>query len=181
MSGLVPFGAIGGYPLPALPIVPSTGFLRDGVGPTIPAYALPLTLPKPFRWVLGSTETNNGITAIASIGPGNPGAWLDMPLPDQGADLADADALVGVGGNVWRVLPAGTLTANRALVLDPVGARQGHVIEVTRFDVSAHTVTVTNGGTGAGLLVTLPASARSNALFYFNGVDWLLRRSGLML
>jgi len=162
-------------------IVATVAELRARPGTYLARYAWVLELGTPFRWVLNSTATNDGRTVITSLVGGFQGAWLRCRTPDAGADLGDADATLTVGGGFWYTLPAATLTANRVVTLDPTNAEAGDPIEVTRLDTTAYTLTVVNGGPASGTLFTMPVSARSFALAYFNGSDFVPRRSGLML
>jgi hypothetical protein len=167
-------------PRRAITVVPSIATIQSGAGPNEKHYYLPLDRPVPYQFVLGDTTTDDGWTAIEPSS-GTVGRFLDMPEPQQGADLADGNATIYVNGKQWRVLPAATLSANSTLTLSTTGAREGHWIEVTRLDVGAYTYAVVNGGPGAGTLCTMPVSTRAWGFFYFNGTNWLHRRSGLML
>lgn len=96
----------------------------------------------------------------------------------EAATLTDAAATVDLGDGRFFRLPAGTLTANRALTLDDEGANLGDQIEVLRLDVENFTYAVVNGGPGAGTIYTFAAQAIGYARFYFNGTNWELRAKG---
>jgi len=155
--------------------------LRSRPGPWLPAYVLVLANGITYRWLLGSAEADDGRHTLRSTVGGYGGAWLAIRSPDAGADLDDEDATLVVGDGGWRRIPTSTLTAGRTLTLGTDGAAAGDTLEITRLDVGAFTVAIVNGGDGGGTLATMPISARSNFVGYFNGTDWLHRRSGLLL
>ena len=90
-------------------------------------------------------------------------------------------ATLTVGGRQRRRIAAAALSASATLTLSTLGAVAGDTIAVTRLDVGAYTVALVNGGPAAGTLATMPVSARAYARAYFDGVDWLLDDSHLML
>jgi hypothetical protein len=153
--------------------------IRSSPGPVGEEYALPLDLPWAFRFAVGSTLVDDGRTVLSCSD--SSGAWLRVYDADKGADITAATTTLAVGDGAWRAIPAATLVANLPLTLSTTNARAGATLEVVRLDVGAFTVPLTNGGTGGGLLTTLPISVRSFARFYFNGIDWEPRRSGLLL
>lgn len=167
-------------PRRAITVAPSIAVLQSGTGPNLAQYAMPLDRTVPYRFAIGDTTTDDSWTALEPS-DGTAGRWLDMPVLEQGDNLADGNATIYVSGKGWRVLPAATLTGNSTLTLGTTGARAGHWIEVTRLDVGAYTYAIVNGGAGAGTLCTMPVSVRACAFFYFNGTNWLHRRSCLML
>lgn len=136
-------------------------------------WAIVRGVPGFFRFVVSAATppTDDGRTIIVPDAGG--GYWELERVDDRGADLADADATLAVAGGRWRVLLAATLSNHRVLTLDTTGAQRGDPIEVTRLDTSAFTVTI--GG------ITLPASKRSRALFWFDGSAWVLRDAAEML
>lgn len=164
----------------AATIYSTAEYLATLPGPDLERYAVPLDLGELFQWDPGSELTPDERAVLGHQG-GTAGAWLRVRRPDLGANLGDADATLVVGGGAWRRIPAATLTANRTITLGTTNASAGDVLELTRLDVSAFTVSVVNGGPGAGTLCTLPISARSWARLYFDGDNWLHRASGLML
>lgn len=164
-------------------IYSTAAYLGTQFGPLIPHYAVPLDLGELFRWVPDSALVPDDVAVIGYQG-GSAGAWQRVRRPDQGADLtglATGNMTLTVGGRGWRVIPTGTLAANRAITLATTNAEAGDTIEITRLDVGAFTVALVNGGPAAGTLCTLPVSARSWARLYFNGDNWLHRASALML
>lgn len=145
-------------------------------------YAIPLDLPALFRWAVGSVLADDGFTVIVPTGGSSYlGAWLRVREDDKGANLTSSTATLTVGGKRWRRIPTGTLTGNLSIALSTTNAAAGDWILITREDVGAFTVALTNSGPAAGTVVTLPVSARSKALVYFDGTNWLLRDSGLLL
>lgn len=167
-------------PRPAAAIRASVASVRGDIGPPIQRYVVPLDHPELFAWVAGSTDTDDGWTTIGASG-GSAGRWKRVARPDQGDDLVDGAETVTVAGGPWRVLPVATLTASCTKILSATGAVEGDLLELTRHDVGAYTVAWTNGGSGGGTVATMPVSARSWLLVYFNGADWVHRRSGAML
>lgn len=99
----------------------------------------------------------------------------------KGADLTDAPATITVAQGKWRVLPAATLSATRAFTLSTTGAVAGDQITITRLDTTANTITVVNGGVGAGTLATLPVSTTGFVKAQFDGTNWALREIGKQL
>jgi hypothetical protein len=159
-------------PRRALTVRASVANLRSSPGPVVEEYALPLDLPVPFYFAVGSTLEDDGRTVLGCSD--SSGAWLRLYDADKGDDLTALDTTLAVGDGAWRSIPAGTLVANLTLAPSTVNARAGATIEVVRLDVSAYTVAL-------GAVVTLPAGVRSFAILYSTGTAWELRRSGLML
>lgn len=143
-------------------------------------YAYVQSLASLFSWNDDSTATADSVNTIAPTS-GGVGRWMRVVEDTAGSSLSDADATIGVAGGKLYTLPASTLGANRTLTLDDAGAIAGDVIEITRLDVGAYTVTIVNGGASAGTICTMPVSARSFAALRFDGSDWRALRSGLML
>ncbi len=166
-------------PRRAATIMASRAAIAADRGPDTERYAVPLDRPALYVWRIKTEDTEDGVRILTHDG-GNTGQWEEVRFPDRGSDLTDANATIAVSGDVWRVLPAATLTTNRTITLDDELAQDGDRIEVTRLDSTANTVAIVNGGPGAGTLVTLPASSRSFAKFYFDGTDWLLREAAAM-
>lgn len=160
----------------------SIAAMRADVAVPTERYAIPLDLPAMFRWAVGSTLLDDGFTVLVPTGSSNyQGAWLRVREDNKGADLTASTATLTVGGKRWRRIPAATLTGNQTIALSTTNAAAGDWIQVTRADVGAYTVALTNSGPAAGTVVTLPVSAKSWALVYFDGTNWLHRASGLSL
>lgn len=164
------------YPRLAATIRDTIAAIAADFGPPIARYAIPLDFARLFRFVPGSTATADSRTVIGATG-GTAGRWLLVRVNDRGADLTDANATIGVGGNFWRVLPAATLTDDRTITLATTNAAAGDVLEITRLDDTANSLAIVNGGVGAGTLVTLTAAG--SARFAFDGTNWLLRSASL--
>lgn len=79
-----------------------------------------------------------------------------MVIPQVGNNLADADATIIITGGAVRVIPAGTLTANRVIDVDNTSAIDNEEIVIARYDVSAFTVTVRDNSNAT--VFTMPAS-----------------------
>ena len=160
---------------------PSLASMRSDPGPAVAHYALPLDAAgAPYRWAPSSAAVEDAWTVIVPTGGGLPGAWIRVREDDLGADVTGTATLT-VGGKRWRRIEVGGLSANATLTLSVTGAVAGDWIEITRLDVGAYTVALVNAGPAAGTLVTLPVSARAYCKVYFDGTNWLLRDSHLML
>jgi hypothetical protein len=153
------------------------------VGPddTAPIWHI-LGTPGLFVWHQGSAiADDDGATCIETSG-GQQGRFLRERCPDRGDDLTDAAVTIYPSGNRWRVLPAATLSANRVVTLGIASSTQsveeGDWILVTRQDATAYTLSLLNGGPGAGTVATLPGGGTSWALVYFDGTNWISRASG---
>jgi hypothetical protein len=165
----------------AITTVATLAGLRSMRGPYAEHFVFVVETGRVYRWVRDSALVDDARTVIVPLVGGFPGAWLLVRTPDAGDPLGDANATITMGGGAWRTLPAGTLTANRTLTLDPAGAAAGDDLEVTRLDLGAFTLALVNGGPAGGTIVTLPAAARSFAVAYFDGGNFVHRRSALML
>lgn len=154
--------------------------VRAELAPLIERYVLPLDYPELFKFATDSTDTDDGWTTLdPSTGLGR---YKRVAKPDKGANLAGTTPqTLLVSGGPWRVLPATTLSANLVLTLGTTGAQEGDRFELTRLDVGAYTVTVNNGGAGAGTLCVMPVSSRARLVAYFDGTNWIHRCSHLML
>lgn len=152
--------------------------LRASIPPIVEQYLRVVGVPGLFRFVPESSDADDGWTTLA---PNGNGRYKRIALPDKGANLAGTSQTIYVTGGPWRVLPASSLTTNITITLGTTGAQEGDTLELTRLDVGAYTAAIANGGNSGGTLCTMPVSARAWGLFYFDGTDWLHRRSGLML
>ncbi len=171
----------------AATIYTSLSAMSAELGTSYHRYAIPLDLPVLYRWVPDDVTAIDGTTVLGGSG-GYPGRWKQVgsytpganPV-DKAANLADADATITWSSSArWRVLPAGTLTADRTVTLSTSGAAAGSLSEITKLDTSAFTLTVVNGGAGAGTLIVLPAGVQFFCSCYFDGTNWLLRQAGAL-
>lgn len=145
-------------------------------------YAIVLELGRVFAWNLYGTDAHNGITVIApQSGGAGTGTWEVARSDDRGSDLTDASATITVAQGRTRVLLASTLTANRSLTLSTTGAEDGDEIYVVRNDATAFTLTLINGGAGAGNVAVMPVSSRAWCLARFDGTNWIHLGSGISL
>lgn len=170
----------------AIVVVADVGALRSQPGPSLfPTYCFVLSLGAVYAWTPNSQATDAGTdtsTAVVPLTGGFEGAWLRQWLDDEALDpLGNADATLTVDQGLWLTLPAGTLAANHTLTLSTTNAAPGAYVEVTRLDTSGNTFTLVNGGQAGGTVCVMPAGSRSNALAWFDGANFLHRRSGLML
>jgi hypothetical protein len=157
-------------------IYPSLATLRNAPPPSVQRFARVLGFPYLLRFVPLGTGTDDGWTIIV---PANgAGIWVSDRIDDQGPDVVFTSnaATLGIYGGPWQVIQSGALSADSTVTLDPTLAVLGDTKEVTRLDLSAHQLSVVNGGPGGGTLSTFPASLFGNQLFFFNGTDWLRRR-----
>ncbi len=144
--------------------------LRSQTGPQLEQYVIPLDVPALFRWSLASALLDDGRTVLQGSG-GFLGAWIRVRENIKGDDIT-GDSAVAVGGNRYRRITG--LSGNATLTLSTTNAAAGDWILFVRSDTGAHTVDI-------GGLVTMPVSAKSWALVYFNGTSWEAGPSGLML
>lgn len=72
-----------------------------------------------------------------------------------------------------KYLLAGTMSQGETVTLGTTGAVKGDRIEIIRTSTSAQTLTVVNGGAGAGTLCVLVASKVGFAYAEFDGTNWL--------
>ncbi len=154
-------------------------YMASDRGPQVPHYNMPLNMPALYKWVPGSTATVDGVMVLGHSG-GTSGRWIRARMQLQGDDLGDGNATIQVGGNLWRVLPAGTLSTNSQLTLGTTNAAEGDIITITRLDIGAYTYAVVNGGPAAGTLTTFPVSTKAFGDFYFNGTNWTPQRAAVM-
>lgn len=102
------------------------------------------------------------------------GGWIKAGV-STGADLGDASVSIDVSGGGHKYnLPAATLTTNRTVTLATTGATNGAIIQIWRFDTTANTLAIVNGGTSGGTLYTFPASTKIIADFRYDSLagDW---------
>lgn len=133
-----------------------------------------------YAWHLASVVTADQVNIITPSG-GGIGQWIRIRTTPRGANLTDADATIAVTAGRWRVLPVGTLTANRILTLDDNFAAEGDQMTITRLDVGAFMYRIDNGGAGGGTLATMAVGRRAFLDAEFDGANWIHKRSGLML
>lgn len=67
---------------------------------------------------------------------------------------------------------AKTLTANRTVTVNTDSAVTDEVIEFYRYDATANTLTIANGGVGGGNCIVLPASKKRACRIKFDGTNW---------
>ena len=94
-----------------------------------------------------------------------------------GPNLTDASATVNPGLDFASayLMPAGTQTANRSITLGTDGSLQaGLIVTVFRYDLSAHTLAIINGGVGGTTLITFAASPPKPQAcsFTFDGTNY---------
>jgi hypothetical protein len=106
-------------------------------------------------------------------------AWVPisafLATPAQGANLGDASVTLTRAGQFSQyTMPAGTLSTGRTVTLPSAaqGAQPGDVALVSRLDVSANTLTIANGGPGAGNLFVMPVSKVNSLMARFDGTNW---------
>lgn len=100
---------------------------------------------------------------------------VQQSSPTLGVNLTDADATINIGQGSRRVLPAATLSSNRTVTLGTTGSPvTNEILRIERFDATANTLAIVNGGPGAGTLYTFPVSVTRAADFQWNGTDWIM-------
>ncbi len=113
-------------------------------------------------------------------------AWVPLsafyPIPAQGANLGDANVTVTRAGAFSQyTMPGSSMSANRTVTLPSAaqGALPGDVALISRLDTTAFSLTVANGGPGAGNIAVLPASKQNFAMAWFNGTNWIFMSCGV--
>lgn len=152
--------------------------LRSIPGQLLARYVYVLSIGAVFRWSPNNTATDDGFSAIVPNVGGYQGAWL-VCRPQSTASglptaLANSAQHINIGLGLW--FTAAAFTAPQSVTIDTTNAQTGDEIEI--LNPSAYVLTLVNGGPGAGTIRALPASAWIVA--YFNGTDWVLRRSALL-
>lgn len=142
-------------------------------------YAYVASLDRTFQWSSASAAVADNIKVITTTS--GTGRWLAIGSIHRGADLTNADVTIQVSGDECRVLPAATLTASHSCTLGVTQAVAGYVVTITRLGTTANVYTILNGGPAAGTLATFPISQRAFLDAYFDGTNWIARRSALML
>jgi len=138
-----------------------------------PRYAYVVSLDRHFSWNLYGTDTPNNVTIIGTNGNGAVGVWRAIAGDDSGANLAGTTPqTLTVAGGRLRVIPLAALSANLTLNLSTTGAQADDEIEIVCNDTAAYTVTVVNGGAGAGNIAVKPVSVRGFIRSKFDGTNW---------
>lgn len=100
-------------------------------------------------------------------------AWGSFNQQVTGTALTDvATTTVQRVGRVSKYLLAGTMSQGETVTLGTTGAVKGDILRIIRTSTSAQTLTVVNGGAGAGTLCVLIASKIGFAQAYFDGTNW---------
>lgn len=94
-----------------------------------------------------------------------------------GAMLADASATVNPAADSASayLMPPKTQTANRSITIGTTGSPPaGLTVTIFRYDLSANTLALVNGGPGAGTQFTFPASPTKPqaCALTFDGTNW---------
>lgn len=154
--------------------------LASDSGPTTDTrYAYVASLDKHFVWNLTATDTPNSVTIIGTNGNGAVGVWRVVVGDDRGADLPrDVSQTLTVAGGRLRIFQPGILVSNVVITLSTTGAQAEDEIEVLCNDTAAVTVTVVNGGVGAGNIAVKPVSIRGWIRSRFDGTNWYHAGSG---
>lgn len=149
-------------------------------GPTsTPRYAYVVSLDRHFSWNLYGTDTTNNVTIIGTNGNGAVGVWRVITGDDSGTVLAGTTPqTLTVAGGRLRVIPSAALSTDLTLNLSTAGAQTDDEIEVVCNDTAAYTVTLVNGGAGAGNVAVKPVSVRGWIRAKFDGTNWYHAGSG---
>jgi hypothetical protein len=139
-------------------------------------WAIVLENGLPYKWVPDDATTADGFSVVTGTGGGYAGRWLHVPGDQKGTDLDDSDETIVVGGKLLRYLP--TLARNSVKTLGTTGAIAGQVLTIVCTSSAAFTLTIVNGGAGAGTLMTKPVSERYMLAARFNGTNWEPRAAG---
>ena len=171
----------------SITIVSTPATLRSIPGPSLLArYVYVLSLGRLYQWTAGSNLVDDGLAVIVPNTGGFQGAWIyQRSLPNAAAAPValtnGVDVHINVGLGTFYRLPLATLGANRALYIDATNAAAGDTIEILREDLGAWTYTVNNNGAAPSTIKVLPISVGSELIVYFDGSNWLHRRSALTL
>lgn len=98
-------------------------------------------------------------------------------VPKTGVNLTDANQTVQpVTDRVSRYKQVVALTVNRSKTLGITNVFAGMTVYIQREDTAGFTLSIINGGTGAGTLFTFAASPTEKQLaaFQFDGTNWAL-------
>jgi hypothetical protein len=92
----------------------------------------------------------------------------------RGADLTDANQTLQTSGGVEYQLPWATLTTTRTKTLGVTGPpTTGTEVVIRRFDRTANTMPIANGGGGGGTPFTFPASTAGELRIIYDGTNWV--------
>jgi hypothetical protein len=137
-----------------------------------------------YRWEPNSTVTTNDREVIGHTG-GVAGRFLPIgPFAGnapEGAALVDGGETISVYQGFRRTLPLSTLTGTSVGTLGTVGAEKWAEVHILRLDAEAFTYAIANGGAGSGTLVTFASATPSWGVFYFDGTNWLVRATGVLI
>lgn len=161
----------------AAEIVGTVATLKGRPGPKATEYVVLLDTGRLYKWEADDASAANDLNVIGHTG-GVSGRWIAQDVlgasaPLEGATLTDANVTITVLEGNARTLPASTLSADRVLTLGVTGASSGTEILVRRFDTGAYTLTINNGGAGAGTLRIMSAGVQEWASFRFDGTNWI--------
>jgi hypothetical protein len=107
----------------------------------------------------------------------------------EGANLTDANVAVSIGGagpvtagftgeNSGNHYSSSGITDDRSVTLLPEGALDGDTMLITKKDLAAHTLNITNGGNAPATIGVIPSGSRGFVLAQFNAGDWVLAQCG---
>ncbi len=155
-------------------------------GQRVPHYAIPLDLPRLFKWEPGDADYADG-WAVHGHSGGYAGRWHLVREDDRGDDLTDAAATIYLSGKPIRYLPISTLSVNRILTIsekadsdsNAADCVAGDRLTITRLDVEAFTLQIDDNASST-TLITLPASEAWFVDLRFDGTNWALLRAGKM-
>jgi hypothetical protein len=112
------------------------------------------------------TPTGSGVAGMFLRASGSVRAAIPIAL-------TDATVTIQPTAGLHRVMPPATLTTGRSVTLGTTGAVLGMRWRITRQDVTANTLTIINGGGGAGNITVMPVSTKGFVVAYFDGTNWL--------
>ena len=115
------------------------------------------------RWVVIGSATN-------SVGNDE----LSATLQDGSYTVDCALSSAGTYNASQFIIPSGTFTSNRQVTVNTDSAITGELIKFLKFDKTAHTLAIINGGGGGGTIITLPASIARACSIIYGGANWSL-------
>lgn len=133
---------------------------------------------------LNAGGTRGGATTVVLV----PGGYNIASVP--GAALTDADVTVTLNGTGATAGFTGSnsgnhytssvvLTGNRAVTIETDGAEAGDTMCISRTSAAdAFTLSVINGGPGAGTIGVIPVSSKGFVVARFDGTNWIFAEGG---
>jgi hypothetical protein len=148
--------------------------LAKATGKTLAIDATSLALTTALPLTSGGTGLSAAGTKGQVLVTDGSAFLMSSGVKTKSADLTDANATVNVSDGSRFILPASTLSTGRTLTLGTSGSpMNGETVTIERYDATANTYAVANGGPAGGTIFTFPVSVKRTANFYFDGTNWV--------